>query len=134
MSKTLGPTHSSSSSTMEHSETQILIHPLPSPEARAPESIRVEVIGGPLDGHSVRVSKSTLAIGRAEPNDLRLPDDPMVSAEHARIVRQRKSFWLEDLGSRNGTYVGDVKIGSRTLLGPGTTFIVGRTEVEFMPT
>jgi pSer/pThr/pTyr-binding forkhead associated (FHA) protein len=130
--ETLDPT--SSSSTIELAETQVLLRPTPSPESRSPESIRVEVIGGPNDGQNVRVSKSTLTIGRAQSNDLRLLDDPMVSAEHARIVRERKYVWLEDVGSRNGTYLGDVRLEARTLLGPGTTFVVGRTEVEYMPT
>ena len=57
----------------------------------------------------------------------------MVSTRHARIVREGRSFWLEDLGSRNGVYLGDERLTERALIGPGTTFTVGQTQLEFMP-
>jgi len=44
-------------------------------------------------------------IGRAATNDLVL-HDTSVSARHARVVVADGGLWLEDLGSRNGTFVG----------------------------
>lgn len=44
-------------------------------------------------------------IGRAAGNDLVLRQ-PSVSARHARIVVGAEGMWIEDLGSRNGTFVG----------------------------
>lgn len=95
--------------------------------------IQLEVIGGPMDGLTRRVNKAIMTIGRAEGNDLSLPNDPMVSGTHARIVREVDHFWLEDLGSRNGTYFGDERLRTRSLVAPGATFVVGRTSVEFTP-
>src|SRR5262245_8995372 len=41
---------------------------------------------------------------------------PSVSRRHARIVREGKQFFIEDLNSRNKTYVNNKKILERTLL------------------
>lgn len=95
--------------------------------------ICLEVVGGPMDGEVRRIAKAIVTMGRSENNDFALPQDPMVSATHARIVREGEHFWLEDLGSRNGTYFGDERLRARSLIAPGTTFIVGRTSLEFTP-
>lgn len=96
-------------------------------------NIQVEVVGGSMDGLRSRVSSPSFTIGREAGNDLALVKDPMVSAHHARIVREGHHYWLEDLDSRNGVYLGDQRLSERVLIGPGTTFTVGRTELEFMP-
>jgi pSer/pThr/pTyr-binding forkhead associated (FHA) protein len=95
--------------------------------------IQLEVIGGPMDGEVRRIAKAIVTVGRSENNDFALPLDPMVSSTHARIVREGEHFWLEDLGSRNGTYFGDERLRARALIAPGTLFVVGRTSLEFTP-
>ena len=57
---------------------------------------------GSTDRHSV--DKDEYLIGRQPPADLALPY-PQVSRRHARIMRRGWSYWLEDLGSRNGVFV-----------------------------
>lgn len=95
--------------------------------------ICVEVVGGPMDGLRNRVDTTTFKIGREADNHLPLTMDPMVSSHHAHILREGHHFWLEDLGSKNGVYLGDQRLSERVLIGPGTTFTVGQTELEFMP-
>jgi pSer/pThr/pTyr-binding forkhead associated (FHA) protein len=95
--------------------------------------IGVEVVGGPMDGQNISVEGSVVTIGRTRDNDLSLGLDSAVSTRHARIVREHQHFWLEDLGSTNGTFVGDLRIRERTLIGPGTLFGVGKTRLEFQP-
>jgi pSer/pThr/pTyr-binding forkhead associated (FHA) protein len=48
-------------------------------------------------------------IGRAIDNTLIL-NEGTVSGYHARLSYQRDQWWLEDLGSRNGTFVNDLPI------------------------
>jgi ABC-type multidrug transport system ATPase subunit len=55
--------------------------------------------------HAGRLQPRIVLIGRAPGNDLVL-HDPSVSARHARVVVEPDGLWLEDLGSRNGTFVG----------------------------
>ena len=95
--------------------------------------IQVEVVGGPMDGESRRIATTSFSVGRGETNDLILRQDPTISTKHAKIVREGQHYWLEDLGSSNGTFIGDKQIEDRTLIGPGSVFVVGRTSVEFMP-
>ena len=95
--------------------------------------IWVEVVGGPMDGLRRHVVGNSLTVGRGEDNTLVLNMDPMVSGHHARIVRDEEKTYLEDLSSRNGTFVGDRKVDARTPIQPGTIFSVGTTSLEFMP-
>ena len=116
--------------------TKTMVLPTRAESSKAPDAvwhICVEVVGGPMDGHRARVETPWFTIGRDAANDLSLAMDPMVSSRHARIVREGQHFWLEDLGSRNGVYIGDQKLAHRVLLGPGSMFTVGRTQLEFMP-
>lgn len=94
--------------------------------------LRVEVLGGPMDGLRSRVSARSLHMGRTTENDLSLVLDASVSGRHARLVREGGHYWLEDMGSRNGTYIGDRRIEGRILVSSGTTFQVGRTRLEFL--
>ncbi len=52
-----------------------------------------------------------LTIGRTHANTIRI-DDPMVSQSHAHIVPKSDGVYIEDLGSRNGTFVNSNKIKS----------------------
>jgi DNA-binding winged helix-turn-helix (wHTH) protein len=54
-----------------------------------------------------------------------------VSRRHARIVVHGGSATVEDLGSKNGTYVGDRKIEGTTSLVDGDTIRVGDAEFVF---
>ena len=46
----------------------------------------------------------TVRIGRAPLNDIVI-DNPVVSAQHAMLLKAGDSYWLRDLDSTNGTYV-----------------------------
>ena len=51
-------------------------------------------------------AEETITIGRAIECDIRL-DTPTVSRHHARIIKRDNIYSLEDLGSKNGTFVND---------------------------
>ncbi len=96
-------------------------------------AIRLEVVGGPMDGITVQSDAETVTIGRDPDCNVSLPLDLLVSSHHARIVREGGAFWLEDLGSRNGSYVGERKVDGRVQITPGTLFVLGSTCLEFVP-
>ena len=58
-----------------------------------------------------------------KPVDIALPNDEWASGQHAQIRRDGEAFLLEDLGSRNGTFV-QLKGLSEVL--PGDVLLVGR--------
>lgn len=58
-------------------------------------------------------------------------DDPSVSRRHARIVVKEGSATLEDLGSKNGTHVGDRRIEAEVPLNDGARIRVGSVPLTF---
>jgi hypothetical protein len=57
-------------------------------------------------------------IGRWQDNDL-VVDDRWVSRHHARVRREADQYFIEDLGSKNGTLVNGRRISGPTLLADG---------------
>lgn len=72
-----------------------------------------------------------LLIGRSRKCGLRL-DASDVSGEHARIGVDDQLFWVEDLGSTNGTFVGEQRIAGRRYLEEGELISIG-AEFSLMP-
>lgn len=72
----------------------------------------------------------TLQVGRAEACQIRLPDT-YASAFHARIFSRDGSWFVEDLGSTNGTYLNQRRITSPAELRAGDKIRIGKTTLEF---
>jgi pSer/pThr/pTyr-binding forkhead associated (FHA) protein len=68
-------------------------------------------------------------IGRDASNDVHL-DDSRVSRRHARIERRDQTFVISDLGSSNGTWLGDRRIDTHSL-SDGDTLTIGAAELVF---
>ena len=82
------------------------------------------------DGSDIEVRHSLIAnnrIGRAADNSLVLDDD-MASAHHARLSFQDGQWWLEDLGSRNGTAVNGLPLEGPLVVTYGDQIAFGRVE------
>ena len=75
------------------------------------------------------MERDVISIGSAKTCDIVITD-PTVSRRHAEIHRSREGVLLRDLGSMNGTFVGQVR-AREVYLGPDTRFRVGRTELNF---
>ena len=84
----------------------------------------------PHDGkpRTVRLDAS-MVIGRAPEAELRL-DDTFVSSQHARIFGRNGSWYVEDLGSTNGTFVNEQKLMGPAMVQPGDSIRIGQTTVE----
>ena len=70
-----------------------------------------------------------ILIGRGADAAIRLDDD-YVSTRHARVAASGDEWFVEDLGSTNGTYVGPVHITQPTTIGLGVQVRVGKTILE----
>lgn len=64
-------------------------------------------------------------VGRSNQCLVRIDSDE-ISSKHARIGFESGEFWIEDLGSSNGTFVDGQQISGRTALAPGTPVLLGR--------
>lgn len=74
--------------------------------------------------HAVPVTTSPLRIGRAPASDLVLEDES-VSWHHAQVWIEGERGWVQDLASRNGSFVNDKRIRGATPLEAGAVLRVG---------
>jgi signal transduction histidine kinase/pSer/pThr/pTyr-binding forkhead associated (FHA) protein len=83
---------------------------------------------GEKKGKSYPIRDSVVLIGRDSSNAITLPDRH-VSRKHASITSHGTEYFIEDLGSRNGTLVNDHPV-QRQVLKPGDEIKVGSTVLE----
>jgi hypothetical protein len=87
------------------------------------------VTGGPLAGTSLALTDAQITIGRADDATLVLTDD-YASTRHARLFPQDGQWFVEDLGSTNGTYLDRQKVTQPTPVGVGVPIRIGKTVLE----
>ncbi len=73
------------------------------------------------------------AIGRAPTNVVALPDDT-ISLEHALLYWRNGQWWLEDLGSHNGTHLNSVPLTQPTPLTPSDVVGIGPVTMQLLAT
>ncbi|MFN8530252.1 MAG: VWA domain-containing protein [Anaerolineae bacterium] len=71
-----------------------------------------------------KLDKDLVRIGRGSDNDI-VVDDPTVSDHHCQIIRIDGQLFLEDLGSKNGTYANSGRVEGRFRLSAGDVMTVG---------
>ena len=86
--------------------------------------------GGGRVGESFPLNADRMTIGRRPDSDIFL-DDVTVSRDHALLVRRSGDFFLDDLGSLNGTYVNRHRIESHRLE-DGDELQVGKFKLTFL--
>ena len=72
-----------------------------------------------------------LTVGRSEDSTI-VVDVPNVSRKHARLFFEGDRYWVEDLGSTNGTHVNDVEITCRRPLSNGDLITTGGLVFKFI--
>ncbi len=96
--------------------------------ARTPRQLLVTA--GALAGTRVSLEDSRpILIGRADDSTLVLDDD-YASTRHARISLQGDEWYVEDLGSTNGTYLDRAKVTGPTRVPLGVPVRIGKTVIE----
>ena len=92
------------------------------------------VTEGSLAGATLDLGSTPLLIGRAPDSHLVLTDD-YASSRHARLFPRDEVWYVEDLGSTNGTYLaapggGMAKVAGPTQVPPGVPVRIGKTVLE----
>ena len=100
----------------------------PPPHGPRRASVLIVTAGG-LAGTRIGLTGVPVLIGRADDSTLVLTDD-YASTRHARISQQDGMWFVEDLGSTNGTYLGQHKLGGPTPLEVGVPIRIGQTVME----
>jgi two-component system cell cycle response regulator len=86
------------------------------------------VITGSAAGQMFKLGKGDAVIGRSPTVAIRVVDDG-VSRNHARIRHDSNGLYLEDMESRNGTFINGTRVSGTTELREGDKIQVGRTTV-----
>lgn len=90
---------------------------------------RLKVVSGSGEAFEREYDCASLTIGRSQRAGLTLPDR-FLSREHCRITRRGADFVVEDLGSRNGTYLNEARIAGPVPFSPGDTIRISESELS----
>jgi hypothetical protein len=103
----------------------------PDTQAATPEELGVEqeIAMLELDGTRHTIDKQVVVIGRSKDCDIRVAD-PNVSRRHAEVRQEGTAYWVQDLGSTNGTTVNGRR-QQRAKLEHEDRITVGSTELVF---
>jgi len=104
----------------------------PAKVKRGKAARQLVVTAGNLAGTRITLSEAPITIGRAEDSTLVITDD-FASARHARLVPRDGQWFVEDLGSTNGTYLDRGKVSGPTPVPLGVPIRIGRTSLELRP-
>jgi pSer/pThr/pTyr-binding forkhead associated (FHA) protein len=87
------------------------------------------VTQGSLAGTRISLGTQAVLIGRADDSTLVLTDD-YASTRHARLSPRGEDWYVEDLGSTNGTYLDRAKVTTAVRVPLNTPVRVGKTVIE----
>jgi hypothetical protein len=103
--------------------------PVRAPKPKDKKAPRLIVTEGTLQGTVIGLGDGPITIGRGDACTLVLDDD-FVSTNHARLAPRDGIWYVEDLGSTNGTYLDRTKVTGPTVVPAGTPVRIGRTVLE----
>jgi len=79
----------------------------------------------------IPIASAKCKVGRDPSNQVILDDDPYASRFHIWITYEDGQFFVEDLGSTNGTLLNGSPLVRRRELNPGDKLRIGRTDLLF---
>ncbi len=93
--------------------------------------VKLKVMSGSHEGKEIGISSEKFLIGRSESCQLR-PKSESVSRKHCIIVLKENRVLIQDLKSRNGTYVNDTRLPSdrAKVLSGGDQLRIGKLKFE----
>lgn len=89
----------------------------------------LEIVDGPNAGQRVLLGNGPIILGRGTDAAIRLDDD-FVSTRHAQFFNLGGRWFVEDMGSTNGTYIGTQRLTTAVEIGIGNPVRMGKTIVE----
>lgn len=78
------------------------------------------------DGVVIPLKSDVTPLNRKNVN----PNDLEISRQHAHVVKREGHYWIEDLGSANGTFVNDLRVFRPEVLQPGDEIRLGQTTLQ----
>ncbi|GAB3990465.1 FHA domain-containing protein FhaB/FipA [Actinoallomurus sp. CA-150999] len=99
------------------------------PRVRRADPTKLVITEGARAGTTMDLVGTEITMGRA--NDVTLPlGDDYSSGRHARLFSQNGQWFVEDLGSTNGTFLGRAKVSRPEPVPVGVPIRIGKTVIE----
>src|SRR5262249_36710351 len=84
-----------------------------------------------INNEKIALTPSVSKIGRDQTNNISITTDHYVSRHHAWVLQMQGGYWVEDLGSTNGTLLNGEVLQERKQIFPGDRLTFGKTELVF---
>ena len=91
--------------------------------------MRLRITPAEGDPFDYLLEQESVTVGRSSTADLAL-SDPFLSRHHARLSRRNDQLLVEDLGSRNGTFVNDQPVQGLTPVKPGDVIRLSASSIS----
>jgi hypothetical protein len=85
-----------------------------------------------LTNDRFELTQSVSKIGRDQTNNISITNDHYISRHHAWVLQMQGGYWVEDLGSTNGTLLNGEVLSERKQIFPGDRLTFGKTELVFV--
>src|SRR5664280_3789997 len=82
---------------------------------------------------TVALTGERLSIGRSSAAELCFPEDAGLSRQHFAFEADGDDWTVQDLGSKNGTFVNNIPLKARLILKPGDRVTAGHLEIVYAP-
>src|SRR5262245_17165502 len=82
---------------------------------------------------TIPLTGERLAVGRSSAAELCFPEDAGLSRQHFAFESQGDDWTVQDLGSKNGTFVNNIPLKARLILKPGDRITAGHVVCIFSP-
>jgi FHA domain len=102
----------------------------PAARARGRKGWRLVLVEPKSEAGASFPIEGEITLGRGGGCNVPLAFDTFVSTVHARAFDREGAIWIEDLGSRNGTFVNGEQVHEPTRVAKGARVQVGETVLE----
>jgi len=82
---------------------------------------------------TIPLTGTKLTVGRSSASELCFPEDAGLSRQHFMFESQGEEWTVQDLGSKNGTFVNNIPLKARLVLKPGDKITAGHLAVVYSP-
>ncbi len=82
---------------------------------------------------TIALTGERLSIGRSSAAELCFPEDAGLSRQHFAFENQGEDWTVQDLGSKNGTFVNNIPLKARLILKPGDRITAGHLVIVYAP-
>lgn len=90
---------------------------------------KLVITEGERTGHTLRLDRREITIGRSSDSDLVINDD-YASTHHAKLVQVENDWVIQDLNSTNGTFLAGSRVGTPVAVKLNTPIRIGKTTFE----